>query len=288
MLRFLDMSVFRWMSLTRSVSFLFGAALFAVAVASAQSSPSNNPASPASLSPDEASSSNYLPVGDDLSGAPALAAAASAVSSGGGAAQEDHGWKHNVSNNFAVMAGAGFNAPVGNDVPYLTWGGNFSLGGGLHLSNRFAILAEYQFMDDKLPGALIAATGTQGGNAHIWSLTLDPVIDLFPKHDNSAYITGGYGFYRKLTSFTEPVEEEECTFYCSIFVENATVSHFSSNQGGGNLGIGLTHRIGGRFSDSKTRLYAEARYVFIDTPPITSPKSFGSTEVLPVTFGVRW
>jgi len=280
------MSVSRWMSLTRRVSLLCGAALFAVAAANSQSSPSPNPAG--SLSADEASSSAYQLVDDDLSEAPALSAAASAASSGGGAAQEDHGWKHNVSNNFAVMAGAGFNAPVGNDVPYLTWGGNFSVGGGLHLSNRFAVLAEYQFMDDKLPGALIAAIGTEGGNAHIWSLTLDPVIDLFPKHDNSAYITGGYGFYRKLTSFTEPVEEEECTYYCEIFVENVAVSHFSSNQGGGNLGVGLTHRIGGRFSDSKTRLYAEARYVFIDTPPITSPKSFGSTEVLPVTFGVRW
>ena len=284
------MSVSRWISLMQRVSLLCGAALFAVAAASAQSSISPNPTSSGSLSADEASSSAYPLVDDDLaSGASALSAAASAAaSSGGGAGQEDHGWKHNISNNFAVMAGAGFNAPVGNDVPYLTWGGNFSLGGGLHFSKRFSVLAEYQFMDDKLPGALIAAIGTQGGNAHIWSLTLDPVIDLFPKHDNSAYLTGGYGFYRKLTSFTEPVQEEECTYYCGIFVENVAVAHFSSNQGGGNIGVGLTHRLGGQFSDSRTRLYAEARYVFIDTPPITSPKSFGSTEVLPVTFGVRW
>ena len=284
------MSVSRWISLMQRVSLLCGAALFAVAAASAQSSPSSNSGSSASFSADEASSSAFQLVDDDpASGASALSAAASAAaSSGGGAGQEDHGWKHNISNNFAVMAGAGFNAPVGNDVPYLTWGGNFSLGGGLHLSKRFTVLAEYQFMDDKLPGALIAAIGTQGGNAHIWSLTLDPVIDLFPKHDNSAYVTGGYGFYRKLTSFTEPVQEEECYYYCGIFVENVAVAHFSSNQGGGNLGVGLTRRIGGRFSDSKTRIFAEARYVFTDTPPITSPKSFGSTEVLPVTFGVRW
>jgi len=269
------MSVSCWMSLTQRVSLLCGAALFAVAAASAQSSLSPNPTSSGTLSADEASSSAFQLVDDDLaSGASALSAAASAATgSGGGAGQEDHGWKHNVSNNFAVMAGAGFNAPVGNDVPYLTWGGNFSLGGGLHLSKRFTVLAEYQFMDDKLPGALIAAIGTQGGNAHIWSLTVDPVIDLFPKHDNSVYVTGGYGFYRKLTSFTEPEQEEECSYYCGVFVQNVPVAHFSSNQGGGNLGVGL---------------FAEARYVFIDTPPITNPKSFGSTEVLPVTVGVRW
>jgi hypothetical protein len=81
-----------------------------------------------------------------------------------------------------------------------------------------------------------------------------------PKAKNSIYVTGGGGFYRKVTSFTDPVEGEECYYYCGIVVENQTVYHFSSNQGGVNFGAGLTHRLGGTYGDGQMKLYAEARY----------------------------
>src|ERR1700728_2856086 len=77
-----------------------------------------------------------------------------------------------IGDHIALDLGAGFNAPIGNDIPYITWGGNFTIGGGVHVSKRLTMLVEYQLMDDKLPGGLIAEAGTQGGNAHIWSFTL--------------------------------------------------------------------------------------------------------------------
>ena len=67
-----------------------------------------------------------------------------------------------------------------------------------------------QFMDNKLPGAFIAAGGGQGGNSHIISLTVDPVIDLLPTRVNSIYVTGGGGYYYKSTNFTVA---ECCDFY---------------------------------------------------------------------------
>ena len=159
----------------------------------------------------------------------------------------------------------------------------------MNFTRRFALLAEYQFIDDKLPGAIINEAGATGGNAHIWSLTLDPVIDLLPKRNNSVYVTGGGGFYRKLNSFTDPVEVEECYYFCGIGVENVTVSHFSSNQGGLNLGLGLTHRLGGIYGDtSKTQLFAEARYLFLNTPGVNQINGLGTTELVPVTLGVCW
>jgi hypothetical protein len=36
------------------------------------------------------------------------------------------------------------------------------------------------------------------------------------------------------------------------------------------------------------KLYAEARYVWIDTPSITAYNGTGRTETIPVTLGVRW
>jgi hypothetical protein len=184
----------------------------------------------------QASSSTFQPATTGTSDAlivlpPAPIAESIETSNGGGKGAFFNRIASYIGDHGAIDLGAGFNAPIGNDIPYITWGGNFAFGGGLHLSKRFTVLAEYQFMDNKLPGALIAEAGTQGGHAHIWSLTLNPVIDLFPARANSVYLTGGGGFYRKLTSFTEPGE------YGSV-----VVGHFSSNQGGISFGLGLTHR----------------------------------------------
>ncbi len=285
-----------WMSLMRRVCLLCGAIIFAVCSASAQSSPSTSQTAPSVLAPGESSSSAFQIAADDgVDGAGALRSAAAPGSGGSAAAgQENQGNKYGSSRGLALEFGGGFNAPIGNDTstggggPFITWGGNFTAGGGLHFNRRFSLLAEYQFIDDKLPGSLIAEVGTQGGNAHIWSLTLDPVVDLFPRSRNSIYLTGGGGFYRKLTNFTIPVEGEVCYYYCGIITENQTVFHFSSNQGGFNGGIGYTYRLGGTYGDSKTKLYAEARYLFVDTPAITATNGTGTTGLIPVTLGLRW
>lgn len=179
-----------------------------------------------------------------------------------------------IGDHIALDLGAGFNAPIGNDIPYITWGGNFTIGGGVHVNKRATLPAEYQFMGDKLPGGLIAQAGTQGGRAHIWSFTLDPVIDLLPERANSIYVTGGGGFYRKVTSFTDPGQ-----------YQNYVVGHFSSNQGGASFGFGVTHKM--RW-ETNMHVFAEARYVFLMTPSITTTNGLGTTELIPVTIGVRW
>jgi len=263
------MSISRSMPLLRRISYLATAAIFAAVSLSAQS---------ASFSNESSSSSIQLVDKDGLGGAAAAA-------NGSGGSQHASNWKQYLSENIALEAGAGFNAPIGNDAPFITWGGNLTLGGGLHFSKRLALLTEYQLIDDKLPGSLIAAYQAEGGHAHLWSFTLDPVIDLFPKRINSVYVTGGGGFYRKVTTFTD----EECCDYYGYAV-NVTAGHFSSNQGGVNAGFGVTHRVGGVYGDGKMQLFAEARYLFPNTPRYTPAFTtpFGTTGLIPVTFGVRW
>lgn len=185
--------------------------------------------------------------------------------------------------HLAFEAGGGFNAPIGNDTPYITWGGNFTVGAGFRFSNRLSVLGEYQFIGDKLPGAFVAAGGGTGGNAHINSLTVDPVIELFPKASNDVYLTGGAGWYHKSTNFTV---EECCDFYG--YPVEVTANSFSSNQLGANFGIGYSHRLGGVYGDGQAKLFAEARYLFVNTPSITQTNGLGATELIPVTFGVRW
>jgi hypothetical protein len=292
----------------RRACFVSGLAIFAATFAGAQLQTSTKPtaqiASSDSNSSDssssESSSRAFQPGFDDgISGAATLRDAANAsLGSGAGAAagQEDNGGHHGMFSKLAFEAGGGASGPVGNSSNYITWGGNFTVGGGLHFNKRFSMLAEYQFIDDKLPGALIAETGANGGDAHIWSLTLDPVIDLFPKSSNSVYVTGGGGFYRKVTNFTDPQEAEYCDYYyCGVETENAVVGHFSSNQGGWNVGGGFSHRVGGAYNDGTMKLFAEARYLDVMSPASAiAPNNLGTatvsagTKLIPITLGLRW
>lgn len=266
---------------------LLGAAAFALSGASAQSSTSLNTASASESS----SSSTQLMAFDGLGSGLALPAAP-APAAGGAAGGQENGngnWHHDPMHNLTFEAGGGFNAPVGNDTPYIDWGGNFTVGAGLRFSNRISALLEYQYIDDKLPGPFLYAEGVYAGNSHINSITVSPVIDLFPKRSNGVYLVGGYGYYHKSTNFQDYEEVE--SFY-GVYDEPVTVASVTSNQMGGNLGFGLYHRFGGFLGEGHTQLFAEARYTYIHTPQIcqscTTTPGFGTTELIPVTMGFRF
>lgn len=281
------MSSPRLMPLLRHASLLSAVAAFAVSAACAQAIASHDSSSSAPAG--ESSSSSALELAADPgTGSAALPADPNGSASGasGAAGGQEHGGgyhDHSLMSRMTFELGAGFNAPIGNDGPYITYGGNFTLGAGLRLSNRISVLGEYQFMDDKLPGAFVAAGGGTNGNAHINSITVDPVIELFPKWKNSVYAVGGFGWYHKSTNFNV---EECCDFFG--YDVNVTANSFSSDQIGANIGLGYEHRIGGLYGDGKTKLFAEARYTYINTPPITETNGLGRTELIPVTLGVRF
>jgi len=265
----------------RGAAILFGAAL-----AQSQTASLSNASQP--VHPSSTNSSASWSSSSDFGFIDATPPEPASPSGGSGGGQYDNrsgrGGRH-----YAFEAGGGFNAPIGNDTPYITYGGNLTIGGGLRFSPWFSLLGEYQFIGDKLPGAFIAAANPagggsgSGGNSKINSLTVDPVINLIPKSSNSVYVTGGAGWYHKSTNFTV---EECCDFFGYPVVVNA--SSFSSNQVGANLGLGFYHRLGGEYGDGTMKLFAEGRYLWINTPKIGETNGLGRTELIPVTFGVRW
>lgn len=193
-------------------------------------------------------------------------------------------WSH-----IAIEAGGGFTAPIGNDVRdgYNTWGYNITAGAGWNFTKRIGALLEYQFNRNKIPGATLAAIGAPDGNINTWSLTIDPIIYLPVSKSLGAYVTGGGGFYRKVTNFSAPEEEEYCYYFCEVGYVNETIGHFSSNQGGLNIGVGGYWKAFG--PDSNAKLYAEARYVWVDSPAATATTNGeGSEGLIPVTFGIRF
>ncbi len=292
------MSFREGISLMRYAFFLVCASLLATVSISAQSAANQSTASSDTSTVWSSSQDGLYQIADGS--VPSSAALPSASPAAGSAAhaQSDndtyHGWHgHDIMQRLTWEAGGGFSAPLGNDRPFITWGGNFTLGAGVRFSRRVSALLEYQFMSNKLPGAFIAAAnsgcgdcGITGGNAHFNSITGSPVIDLTPHWSNGAYLVGGWGWYHKSTNFSSP-QEVFSPFY-GYYYENVTVASFTSNQWGGNGGVGLYHRFGGMYGEGKSMVFAEARYTFIHTPPITATNGLGTTELIPVTIGFRF
>jgi len=193
-------------------------------------------------------------------------------------------WSH-----LAVEGGAGFVKALGNTKKWQTVGYNITLGAGWMFSDQLGVLAEYSFNGASIPTSTLNAVSEPDGNVHVWSMTLEPIYYFNTSGHLGGYITGGGGFYRKLTSFTQPVYAGN---YCSYFYgcypqyQNVTLSHFSSNQGGVNFGVGGTYKLN---PDGKAKLYAEARYVWVDSPRSTKGTvGTGTVSMIPVTFGFRW
>jgi hypothetical protein len=189
---------------------------------------------------------------------------------------EKYGMSH-----FAAEFGGGWTTPANESQHDLTYGWDVVAGAGYKFNRKFSLLGEYQFNSNKIPGKVLSQVGEPGGNIHIWSLAVAPVWNYKTSGAWGGYLTGGGGFYRKTTSFTQPalITGYYCDyFYCYPYqyVGNVVVSQFSTSQGGMNIGGGFTF---GNWSGGK--LYAEARYTWMDTPG-------RSTQIVPVTIGFRW
>ena len=225
-------------------------------------------------------------------------------------------WSH-----LAFEAGGGFTAPIGNAAsggftsvigtgqrfPAITWGGNFLVGAGWNFTKRFALLGEFQWDSNKIPGRTLSALYLQldpaaglsangiysiGGNVHTLSLTAEPVFYYYnsSKHSYAGYLIGGGGWYHKSTNFTAPVQSFD-PYYGGTYVTNQTFDSVSDNALGANIGTGISFKPFGEYS--KAKLFAEARYVFVNTPSetaTTNPNTFhtGTEELIPVTFGIRF
>jgi hypothetical protein len=290
------MSSAGWLFPARRMALLGVAALLATGVASAQVATSSDTSREAAVSATPSPSSDSRMFSDSNDGAdPAAIPAAPSPANGqydNSAEKAGHSWKDRV----AFEGAGGFNVPLSDTSPYLNTGFNFTVGGGLHFDRYVTLLTEYQFVRDGLPSALITQAGANGGYANIWSFTVDPVINLIPKSKNDVYVTGGGGFYRKVTNFTDPQPVQYCTyFYCGIGYQNQVVGHFSSNQGGWNVGGGVSHRFAGFYNEGRMQVFAEVRYLDIMTPAVTaSPNGLGvttvgaGTKLIPITFGIRY
>lgn len=215
------------------------------------------------------------------------------------------------SPKYTFFAGVGLVQPIGNTYHYLTPSYGLGFGGGRNFNHIFGLLAQFDYDHFGFTGQTLSnqsyiyfgdsnpSDNGLDGSSHIWSFTLDPIVNFYQGKTVGAYAVLGVGFYHKVANFTTPQVEE--TFYGDYEI-NATFDHYTSNAPGFNGGFGLTYKFS-RFSNE--RFYAEARYVFVDnsqrqgvtyqnvaTAPITStdfyPANSNKTTYIPIKVGLRF
>jgi len=224
---------------------------------------------------------------------------------------------HNAdgSNKLTVALGGGFAVPTGNSRNVFTAGYGLKGGVGYNFSKKLGVMAEVGYDHFGLQGSVITVqqnyynslniidpnTGTLAdfsgldANAHVWSITLDPIYTFYQGESLGAYVIGGGGYYHKAVNFTLPQSSYYCDPYygCYPIVQNANFDTHPANGGGINGGAGLTFKTS-RFGSVK--LYTEVRYVWTNaklTPEQANPSPIstldsGSNSYIPVTFGIRW
>lgn len=165
-------------------------------------------------------------------------------------------------------------------------GGVAAVGAARNYSRYFGVRLDFQF--DNLPlrtSALQAAQAT-GATDHVYSLTLDPIINLPVTSKWGGYIVFGPGFFHrsgKLDSSTA-IPGSACNSfflwwghcYNGSLPINGQFAHSSQNEFGYNFGGGITRKIRPNMD-----LYVEFRYLHGKHNNIT-------TDLRPITLGIRW
>ena len=226
---------------------------------------------------------------------------------------------HNAdgSSKYAFQVGGGFTLPTGGSHNYYKTSWAIQGGVGRNFNKNFALMADFNWANfgiqtNTLNNLLAtynnlgatdqsgAALSQLGGYGHVWSFSLDPVYNFAQGEKTGAYITGGVGFYHKISTFTIPAIGQYCDYYygCYTYQANQPIDSYTSNAVGVNGGVGYTYKLS-RFSN--TKLFAEAKYVY--TANSRKPYSLGSatnsyfnafpqnsapTTFIPITFGVRF
>jgi opacity protein-like surface antigen len=190
-----------------------------------------------------------------------------------------------TTNRFTFNVGAGFTEPVRHSDGRLDHGFNINAGAGYNFHPNFGLIGEFGYNWLGLAESALTAAGVPDGSARIYSLTLNPIVRLNPEGRFDAYLIGGGGYYRRTVELTEPTISTVTAFdpFWGVFFPVAVptdvvLGSFSQNKAGLNFGGGFTVRVKG---DSNTKFFAETRYHHLFTSPVR-------TNMLPVTFGLRW
>lgn len=186
-------------------------------------------------------------------------------------------------NKFNFELGGGVTPTVGQTRADLSNGWNALAGIGYNFDQPLGVRLEFMYDGLGVTNAALRRVDEPAGNAHMWSLTLDPVLRFINVGPFHAYAIVGGGYYRRTVQFTQPTTATVFVFdpwwgYFgpAVVPANQVLGTVTKGAGGANGGLGLSVRVG-----HHTSMFVEARYHYVWT-------SNRATQILPITFGVRW
>jgi opacity protein-like surface antigen len=182
---------------------------------------------------------------------------------------------------FNIGGGIGF--PQGDLGSFVNNGANVVVGAGYGFNKVFGVDAEFMWHDLPINSTFKDLLQTSGASARQYSVTFNPIVHVPLGHRLGAYVIGGIGWYHRSGETTTPGVGVICDPYwswwygCAIGTVDFVTGSTSANAFGENIGGGLTIRLG----ESRAKFYTEVRYHHAGYNKV-------STNILPLTFGLRW
>ena len=210
------------------------------------------------------------------------------------AAQDDDDEGFGEDSHLNTNLGFTVTAPLNPTAQLVNVGGGFVGGAGYNINQHHAFVGELMWnrlgAADAALAPIRAALGTRDidGHGDLFSLTGNYRFELRGKTTGVYFIAGG-GWYRRNASLHTHVATGSsigCTrtwvlwgFECSsgIVTSEQTVASYTADNLGVNGGVGVTFKVG----EPRYRVYLEARYIYV-------PSKIIHTELIPITFGIRF
>jgi outer membrane protein with beta-barrel domain len=189
-------------------------------------------------------------------------------------------WKH-----FTFDVGAGFSFAAGRLADHTETGFNFVASGGPRFNPSLSVGLDFALHYFNVKNSLRSpANGVDfslGSVVRVWSLTVNPTYQFLRREKYSSYATAGYGLYNRRLKIplSARIPAAACDSFWNVCISTSTASvsvtgNVNPYTGGYNVGGGVNFGTG-------TKFFVEGRYHHMFTT--NSP-----TQVIPLTFGVRW
>lgn len=188
---------------------------------------------------------------------------------------------------WSFNGGGGANLPYGTTRTYVRGGGGVAaVGAARNYSKYFGLRLDFQFNNLPLRASALELAQAPGANSHVYSLMLDPIINIPVSKNWGGYLVFGPSFYHrsgKLDSSTA-IPGSACngffTWWGHCFANSLPINgnflHSSQNEFGENFGGAITRKIRPNLD-----FYVEFRYMHGNHANIT-------TDTRPITVGLRW
>ncbi|MGH9397718.1 MAG: outer membrane beta-barrel protein [Terriglobia bacterium] len=180
--------------------------------------------------------------------------------------------------------GGGVTPTLNSTSQRLTTGWNFTVGGGYNFNSQIGVIGQIMYDGLGVSPSVLKEFDVPGANAHIWGFTLNPTVRFRTSDRLGFYLIGGPGYYQRTVNFTRPtsaivtVFDPFFGFFYPVVIPAKVVIGRNTRVGwGGNIGAGITYKMGSHGA----KLFTEVRYHYIAT-------SERATQILPITFGIRW